>query len=582
MAAMHGWRARPGLGWQAIVLMAIASAGACQRNGDNPAPAPPAAARADSNPAAPPPGAVTILIAYGSEKKTWLEEQIAAFNATSPRLAAGAPLFVKGQAMGSGEAVEEILAGRLHPAVFSPASAVYVSILNDRWQSQGGHTAPLAAAGDSVVLSPIVVALWKPMAVALGWPQKRLGWSDVIKASRDPKGWGSKNRPEWGRFKLGHTHPEYSSSGLLAVLAEAYAGAGKTRGLAPKDLTSKKTRDFVQAIEASIVHYGKSTGFFAEKMLARGPSYLSAAVLYENLVIESYAPAAGRADMPLVAIYPREGTFWADHPYCVLADPAFVSPAQKQGAAMFLAHLRARPAQERALALGFRPGDPSLPVGAPIDEQHGVDPKQPQTLLETPAMSVMQKLIETWRELKKPSDLTLVFDKSGSMNGQPLREAKAGARAFLADLGPRDSVSIMFFDNNLYPPIGPLPIASGRTQLEERLDGVIAGGGTALYDAVAQSFADGRVRVTAQPDRIHALIVMTDGKDEGSQLTLDELKTRLPRGEEGAPVKIFTIGYGDAAIAAPLQAIAEAGDGSYNKGNLQNIVQVYRDVASFF
>src|SRR5262249_30410330 len=161
---------------------------------------------------------------------------------------------------------EEILAGRLRPTVFSPASVVYLSLLNDRWLSAGGgHTTPLAAPGDSVVVSPMVVAMWKPMAEALGWPGNRLGWADIIKISRDPKGWGSKERPEWGRFKLGHTHPEYSSSGLLAVLAEAYAGAGKTRGIAPADVGAgagaKKTRAFVEAVESSIVHYGKSTGF---------------------------------------------------------------------------------------------------------------------------------------------------------------------------------------------------------------------------------------------------------------------------------------------------------------------------------
>ena len=111
---------------------------------------------------------------------------------------------------------------------------------------------------------------------------------------------------------------------------------------------------------------------------------------------------------------------------------------------------------------------------------------------------------------------------------------------------------------------------------------MIAGGGTALYDAIAASFDEGRVRLQAEPNRIHALIVMTDGHDEGSQLTLEQLKARLPRGEEGAPIKIFTIGYGADAQAAPLEAIAEAGDGSYNKGSLENIVQVYRDIASFF
>jgi Ca-activated chloride channel homolog len=527
---------------------------------------------------------VQVLVVYGSEKKAWIEEQIAGFNATGARLPSGAPVVVAGKAMGSGEAVEEILAERLRPTVFSPASTIYVALLNDRWRATGGHVTALVPAGDSVVVSPIVVAMWKPMAEALGWPGKRLGWSDIIKISRDSAGWGGRGRPEWGRFKLGHTHPEYSSSGLLAVLAEAYAGAGKTRALGAADLAGKKTRAFVQEVENAIVHYGKSTGFFAEKMVARGPSYLSAAVLYENLVIESYGlGASGRAaDMPLVAIYPREGTFWADHPYCLLDDDRFASPEQRKGAEMFLARLKGREAQARALALGFRPADPALAIGAPIDAEHGVDAKQPQTLLEIPGVGTLQSLLAMWREVKKPSDVTLVFDKSGSMRGEPLREAKIGARAFLDHLAPRDMASLVFFDGQVYPPIGPVPIATGRGELQERLDGVAAGGKTALHDAVAQAFDSTRARLRAEPDRIHALVVMTDGQDEGSNLTLDGLKARLPRGEEGAPVKIFTIAYGAAAQDSTLAAIAEAGDGSHSKGKPENIVQVYRDIASFF
>jgi Ca-activated chloride channel family protein len=541
--------------------------------GEGPRPGPQAAAAAS--------GAVRVLVVYGSEKKTWIEEQIAAFNASGPRLPSGTPVAVVGKAMGSGEAVEEILAGRLRPAVFSPASTIYVSLLNDRWLAQSGHTAPIAPAGDSVVVSPVVIGMWRPMAEAMGWPKQRLGWSDIIKMSRDPKGWAGKGRPEWGSFKLGHTHPEYSSSGLLAVLAEAYAGADKTRGLAAADVGAKKTKAFIEAIEASIVHYGKSTGFFAEKMVARGPSYLSAAVLYENLIIEAASPGPGgrTPDMPLVAIYPREGTFWADHPYSTLVS---AEPDERKGAELFLAHLKSRPAQTRALALGFRPADPAIAVAAPIDDGHGVDPKQPQTLLEIPPVPALQALLATWREVKKPSDVTLVFDKSGSMQGEPLRQAKAGARAFLDDLAARDEATVAFFDNNLYPPVGPLPVATGRAELESRVDGVIAGGGTALYDAVARSFETVRARAAASPGRIHALVVMTDGKDEGSQLTLEALQQKLPRGEEGAPVKIFTIAYGAEAFTPPLAAIAEAGDGSHSKGSVENIVQVYRDIASFF
>jgi Ca-activated chloride channel homolog len=52
-------------------------------------------------PSAPPtPAGLRVLVAYGSEKKAWLEEQIATFNARGPRLAAGAPFVVAGKAMG--------------------------------------------------------------------------------------------------------------------------------------------------------------------------------------------------------------------------------------------------------------------------------------------------------------------------------------------------------------------------------------------------------------------------------------------------------------------------------------------------
>src|SRR5207244_459674 len=158
-----------------------------------------------------------------------------------------------------------------------------------------------------------------------------------------------------------------------------------------------------------------------EKMMARGSEYLSAAVLYENLVIESYgrAPAAGGASDPLVAIYPVEGTFWSDHPYSILSAD-WVSPEEHKAAEQFLAFLRQRPQQERALALGFRPADPAISIGAPIDAQHGVDAKQPQTLLEVPEAVTLQKLLTTWRERKKPTDVIMVLDKSGSMWGLPL------------------------------------------------------------------------------------------------------------------------------------------------------------------
>ncbi len=524
-------------------------------------------------PAPPEPEAVRVPIAYGSEKKTWLEEEAKAF---SGRTKSGRPIQIELRAMGSGEATQGILAGELRPVVFSPASGAYVALLNQSWLGVAGHTAPICPPGEPVVLSPVIIALWKPMAEALGWPQKPLGWAELLKVNANKSGWGAFGHPEWGAFKLGHTNPAYSNSGLLSVLAEAYAGAKKTRGLDSKDLAAPATKTFLAAVEGTIVHYGKSTGFFAEKMLNRGPSYVSAAVLYENLVVESYAQSP---PLPLVAIYPSEGTFWSDHPYAVL-DAPWVSGEQREAAGAFLAFLKARPAQERALQLGFRPAEPSVPVGAPIDAAHGVDPKQPQTLLEVPGGATLQALLTAWEESKRPTDVALVFDKSGSMNGRPMQQAQAGALAFLQALHDRDEVSLIFFDRHIYPAWGPVSLSNGRPGLEERIRTVIAEGGTALYDATAQAVSAAAERARRDRSRIHAVVVMTDGKDEGSQLSLADLRGRL--GSDDADVKVFTIAYGDDADPGVLSAIAEAAKGTSVKGNAKDIVQVYQDMASFF
>jgi Ca-activated chloride channel homolog len=562
----------------AILGVVAAAALGCKQDPANPAgdPASNPARNPATDPAAarPEKPAVELSILYGSEKKTWIEEQIKAFNANRAAQGDGGAIHVTGKAIGSGEAMTGILDGSERPTVFSPASGAYVTLLNQAWQSHDNHTKPIAPAGEPLVLSPIVIAMWKPMATALGWPNKSIGWSDILTVSRDPAGWGKFTHPEWGTMKLGHTHPEYSSSGLLSALAIAYAGAKTTRGLTAAELP--KVERFMADVEDAIVHYGKSTGFFSDKMIERGPSYLSAAVLYENLVIESYARPR---PLDLVAIYPAEGTFWSDHPYSVL-DADWVTPEQRAAAATFLGFLKARPQQERAMALGFRPVDPAIKVGAPIDPAHGVDPLQPQTLLEIPDGPTLDALLATWRKTKKPADVVLVFDKSGSMRGRPLQEAQRGAKAFLATLEARDQVTLLFFDRTVYPAFGPVPLGKARAELESRIDGISADGGTALYDATLAAHDLLEARRKAQVHRIRAVVVMTDGADTDSQHKLEATVKGL-HGEEGG-VAVFTIGYGDEPNQAALEAIAKAGAGSFSKGNVDTIIQIFRDLASFF
>src|SRR5262249_7113135 len=192
---------------------------------------------------------------------------------------------------------------------------------------------------------------------------------------------------------------------------------------------------------------------------------------------------------------------WADHPWSVL-DAEWVTADQREAAASLLAFLKRKAAQERALALGFRPADLAIPVGAPIDAAHGADPKQPQNLLEVPEAAVLSSLLDAWQVTKRPADVAVVFDQSGSMHGRPLEQARAGALAFLKALQDRDQVSLQLFDNHVYPSIGPGPLGKLRPALEGELQAVQAGGGTALYEATAQAFDAARERAGSDATRI--------------------------------------------------------------------------------
>jgi Ca-activated chloride channel family protein len=202
-------------------------------------------------------GRVVIDMVYGSEKEDWLEPLVETFNASKVRTESGAIIEVQATPMGSIESAREINDGTLQPTVWSPASSIYLPVANAEWRQN--HADDLfSGTPNDLVLSPVVIAMWKPMAEALGWPDKALGWTDIGEMAFSEEGWSAFGYPEWGAFKFGHTHPEYSNSGICSVIASTYAGADKQRDLTLDDLANQNTIDFLSAVEKSIIHYART------------------------------------------------------------------------------------------------------------------------------------------------------------------------------------------------------------------------------------------------------------------------------------------------------------------------------------
>lgn len=522
-----------------------------------------------------PEGAVEVSFAYSPEKEELLEPLIDEFNGSGAEVD-GAPVFVKGEVVSSGEAEQKIAEGKLQPIAWSPASSLWGRLLN--FEADRELTAEDAP---SIVRTPLVIAMWEPLAQALGYPDKEIGFEDILSLARSGAGWASVGHPEFGDFKLVHTNPDFSTSGLSAVVAEYYAATGKREGLVEADINGK-ARQTVRDIEQSIVHYGDTTLFVADQMREGGPSYASAAAMEEVTLLDFNADRAGQPK--LVAIYPKEGTFFSDNPFFVL-NGEWVSPAQRSGAEEFQAFLAEKVTPGLGAESGFRPSDLAVRAPAPITSENGADPAQPKQTLSLPSPPVLAKIRDAWREDRKPANVMLVLDVSGSMaDDQRLERAKQGLSVFFEQIQPQDQVGLMVFDDRVKELVPVGPFSQNRAQLEQTISGLLAGGGTAFRDATLEGFKTVDA-IADRDDRINAVVVLSDGEDTDSSRNLESVLDELSgQGDSATQVRVFTIAYSATAegAAGALEEIAKASGGQYYEGGTEDIELVYRSISSFF
>lgn len=522
-----------------------------------------------------PKGAVRVTFAYSPEKEELLVPLVKRFNAQGVEVD-GKPVFVEASNQSSGDVEARIAKGTYKPVAWSPSSSLWGRLLNyEADQPLTPDESP------SIVRTPLVIAMWEPMARALGWPDKRIGFSDVLDLATNGAGWAKYGKPEYGPFKLVHTNPDYSTSGLSAVVAEYYSATGKKEGLTEADVASAKVRRQVKAIERSIVHYGDTTLFISDQLRKRGLGYASAVAMEEVTLLDFNE---NRGSQPkLVALYPKEGTFFSDDPFITL-DAPWVTPAQREGAKAFQSFLADEITPAVAAKSGFRPADFKQKPVAPIDADHGADPKQPARVLGFPEPQVLAAAKQAWRADRKPANVLLVLDTSGSMQDEDrLQRAKEGLDVFFDQVGQQDSVGLLTFNTklNLIAPVRPFADDEGR--LRDAVQGLFADGGTAFLDAAVEAVRG--VRDLDATDRINAVVLLTDGEDTDSHRSFEEAVRDLGgQGDSENQVRLYTIAYSASAAGAAeqLAGLAEATGGKAYEGSTDDIESVYRSISSFF
>jgi VWFA-related protein len=167
--------------------------------------------------------------------------------------------------------------------------------------------------------------------------------------------------------------------------------------------------------------------------------------------------------------------------------------------------------------------------GLPRSAFHVFDDGRPQTITHFASEDV-------------PLELLVAVDISGSMTSS-MPKLKEAVKTFLAAVPARDQVTLLGFNDRVFP------VARRATDPAERVravDRLAPWGATALYDVIVQG-----VEMLGARSGRKALVVFTDGEDQGSHVTIDQVESRL----QASDVNLYMIGQGRGLSVERLQQI---------------------------
>lgn len=530
------------------------------------------------------PEAVEVSVASSVTKRSWLEAAAAGFQADDPRTKSGKPIRITISNVLSGDSMLAIQEGRLTPTVWSPGESAWVDQLDQGWQgARPAHSQACAP----VVLTPVGLAMWKPMAEALGWPDRKVGWKTLVDLANAPDGWAGYGHSEWGRLKLGHTHPQYSSAGLLFLASVIYGVTGKTEGITPADVYDPKVETALRALAQNTARYGMVTTDLLNGMAAKGPDFLHVAAAFEEGTVRMNRDKADALRWPLVFLFPQEGTFWSDHPYCVMDGLPGADPEAAEAAAMFRDHLLSAPVQAVAGDYLVRPLDPAVPLGPALSQATGTDPSAnpgnvPPFSLPSPDLS--KAIIDQFLTTKRKATVVLALDVSGSMGGERIASATTASSEFIRRLNRDDRLGVLLFSSTVQA-LGPVaPVSAVGEERAAQVAGLFAGGGTAMNDAVCEAARiveeEGRRDRAAGDNRLYGIVLLSDGADSSSATSTEKMMaTCLKRAgagsETGETPRIFVIAYGEDVDNSVLKSLAAETGGAVLSADPQSLKSTY-------
>lgn len=163
------------------------------------------------------------------------------------------------------------------------------------------------------------------------------------------------------------------------------------------------------------------------------------------------------------------------------------------------------------------------------------------------------------RKAKRPAvNLSIVIDKSGSMGGEKIKQAREAALEAVRRLDKDDVFSLITYDSQVHIVI-PAQQVENTQWIEDKIRGIRSGGNTALFGGVSQGANE--IRKFLEKNHVNRIILLSDGLANIGPQSPSELG-RLGASLVKEGISVTTIGMGNDFNEDLMTVLAEKSDGN--------------------
>ena len=407
-----------------------------------------------------------------------------------------------------------------------PASSLWVEMYDSRRRVK---------ALKSIYTTPVILGVRMDKAKDLGWVGRSVRMTDVLSAVKAHK------------LSFLMTSATQSNSGAAAYLSMLASTLGDGSRLDPSALQDAAAQAMVKTLLQGVARSSGSSGWLKDLYLdtAKAGQPYEAMWNYEAVIKEANDVLRSRGGSLLYAIYPAEGSTYADAPL------GYVEHGQGQANRSFFDKLQAfllsAKAQQQIASSGRRtaPGMASPPKS---EADWNFDPSRTVPSIVLPEPAIISKSLTLYQEvLRRPSLTALCLDFSGSMQGKGEAQLKAAMRTLLnpseasrslIQWSRADHIIVIPFDATVRTVLEGDGDATSQARLMASVETETAGGGTDMYACASAAFK--AMQPYLNKGYLPALVLMTDGRSERENDFAQVWRT------EGHQIPVFGVTFGDA------------------------------------